>query len=109
MTERPFRFPPSEALVATPPPLAAVEKGEEVVSGLGATGGLPLPAVEEKPVVLEEAVADVGWTQCEAAGEVLDAAVAVGVLYAVVDVRAVAAAAPEEGVFALPPLPRRPP
>ena len=80
MTERPFRFPPSEVLVATPPLVAAVEEGEEVVSGVGATGVLPLPAVEEEPVVLEEAVADVGGTQCEAAGEVLDAAVAVGVL-----------------------------
>ena len=59
MTERPFGFPPSEAFVATPPPVAAVE---------------------EEPVVLEEAVADVGRTECEAAGEVLDAAAAVGVL-----------------------------
>ena len=60
-------------------PLSAVEEKplavEDVVADVGAARVLPLPAVEEEPVAVEEVAADVG-----AAGEVLDAAVAAGVL-----------------------------
>ena len=82
-------------------------------------GVLTLPAVEEEPVVVEEVVADVpaveeGPVAAEevvadvaAAGEVLDKDVAAGVLQAVVvgSPCGVAAAAPEKGIFALPPSP----
>ena len=44
---------------------------EEVVAGAGVTGVLPLPAVEEEPLVLEEVVVCVGGTGGAAAGEVL--------------------------------------